>query len=162
MPRSPDGTYSLPLADVAPGETISSTWANSTMNDVAAAMSDSLDRDGNGGMRAPLLFGDGAEGAPGITWSNEPSTGLYRGGTGDMRVSVLGSDLFRWNNGKAQQWDTTGSAWADVLTTVTSGGTYDFNILGDAGSVSGYTISVVEALPGTPVEDTLYFVTGVV
>ena len=113
MPRNPDGTYDLPNPDVAPGEVISSAWANSTMNDIAATLEDSLDRDGNGGMRAPLQFGDGTVSLPGITWAAEVTTGMYRAGVGDMRVSILGTDVFRWNNGNAQVW--TGSAWATVL-----------------------------------------------
>lgn len=113
MPRQPDGTYVLPNADVSPGDEVSSAWANSTMRDLADAMTDSLDRDGNGGMRAPLLFGDGSNAGPGIAFSAEPSSGIYRVGIGDVRVSVLGSDLFRWNAQKAQVW--VNAAWADVL-----------------------------------------------
>ena len=113
MPRSPDGTYNLPNADVAPGDEVSSAWANSTMNDIADALTDSLDRDGNGGMRAPLLFGDGSAAAPGVSYIAEPSSGMFRAATGDIRISVLGSELFRWSGGKAQVW--VNAAWADVL-----------------------------------------------
>jgi len=95
MPRQPDGTYTLPNADVAPGDDVSSAWANSTMNDLAGALTDSLDRDGNGGMRSPLLFGDGEEAVPGIAWSNEPSSGLYRPNAGTIGISILGADVIR-------------------------------------------------------------------
>lgn len=116
MPRNPDGSYTLPNPEVAPGDSVSSAWANSTLADVAQTLEESLDRDGNGGMRAPLPFGDGSVSAPGITWSNEVSSGFYRAGVGDMRVSMLGSDVFRWINGVAQMWDTTIPGWANVLT----------------------------------------------
>jgi hypothetical protein len=89
------------------------------MQDLATSMGNSLDRDGNGGMRAPLPFQGGSQAAPGITWSSEQSTGFYRAGTGDMRVSVLGADLFRWNNGVVQIWKN--NAWDEVLTADGSG-----------------------------------------
>lgn len=121
MPRQPDGTYTLPNADVAPGDDVSSAWANSTMNDLAGAMTDSLDRNGNGGMRSTLFFADGTADVPGIAWGNEPTTGFYRAATGDMRVSILGIDLFQWSGGGAQVWD--GANWNSVL------------VYGEAGSV---------------------------
>jgi hypothetical protein len=113
MPRAPDGTYSLPLPPVAPGDTVSSAWANQTLSDIAASMSDSLSRTGNGGMLVPLLFADGEVGNPGITWVNEPITGFYRAGLGDMRVSILGADSFRWIQSGPEVW--TGSEWSKVL-----------------------------------------------
>jgi hypothetical protein len=83
------------------------------MNDIAQTLEESLDRDGNGGMRAPFQFADGSEGSPGATWINEPTTGFYRAAIGDLRVTILGSDLFRWNSGNAQVW--VNGAWADLV-----------------------------------------------
>ena len=120
MARNPDGTYDLPLPDVQPGERIASTWANTTMNDIALALENSLDRDGNGGMRAPLLFGDGVVGAPGITWNAETTSGLYRAGLGDMRVSILATDSMRWTQTSVQIWNATDNQWETI---VTDGGT---------------------------------------
>ena len=57
MPRDNSGNYGLPAGNpVVSGEVIESEWANSTLDDVALALSNSLDRDGNGGMRAPLVL----------------------------------------------------------------------------------------------------------
>jgi len=115
MPRLSDGTYVLPASvnPVVSGTTIESNWANTTMDDVAIALTDSLDREGRGGMNAPFKFEDGVVAAPSITWSNEPNSGWYRAGAGDMRVSIQGSDLFRLQGGQAQIWD--GGSWNNLL-----------------------------------------------
>ncbi len=55
MPRDSQGAYSLPPGTlVNSGDTILVSQHNPAMVDVAAALSKSLDRDGTGGMRAPL------------------------------------------------------------------------------------------------------------
>jgi hypothetical protein len=94
MPRNASGTYSLPAGNpVVSGTTISSTWANNTLNDIALEMTDSLSRSGEGAMLAPLELVDGTESAPALTWDTEPTTGWYRAGAGDIRFSVSGSDV---------------------------------------------------------------------
>lgn len=91
MPRNSAGVYSLPGAynPVVTDDLITSAWANTTLSDIATALSNSLDRNGNGGMLAPLRFSDGTAAAPGITFTNEPTTGIGRAGAGDMFVSVM-------------------------------------------------------------------------
>ena len=114
MARSPSGVYTLPAGNpVASGTIIQAAWANTTMNDIATALTDSLDREGRGGMNAPLKFADGAAATPGITWINEPTTGWYRAAAGDIRASVLGSDLFRLQGGQAQLW--ANATWNNLL-----------------------------------------------
>ena len=47
MSRNGSGTYSLPAGNpVVTGTTISSTWANTTLNDIANALTGSLAADG--------------------------------------------------------------------------------------------------------------------
>lgn len=122
MPRLSNGDYVLPLPDVVSGETITSSWANTTMNDIAASITDSLDREGRGGMNASFQFADGTQAAPGAAWSAETSTGFYRAAAGDLRVSVLGTDMFRWKSDTGVQvWN--GSAWQTVLTSGGGDGT---------------------------------------
>jgi hypothetical protein len=99
MPRNGSGTYSLPAGNpVVSGTLIEATWANSTLSDLASAMTDSLSRNGEGGMLAPLRFADGTVSTPGVAWTNETSTGFYRNNTGDMRVSLQGVDVSIWNS----------------------------------------------------------------
>lgn len=58
MPRANDGAYDLPAGSlVAVGEDIVPSQHNPPLQDLAQAMSDSLSRDGRGGMRANLQGG---------------------------------------------------------------------------------------------------------
>jgi hypothetical protein len=97
MPRNASGTYSLPLPPVQPDTTIESTWANSTNDDLAQAVTDSLSRTGQGGMTAPLRFVDGAVGAPGFAWQTETTTGFYRPSAGVQSAVVQGQPVTTWN-----------------------------------------------------------------
>ena len=55
MSRNGSGTYSLPAGNpVVTNTTISSTWANNTMNDLAAALTDSVAADGQTPMTGDL------------------------------------------------------------------------------------------------------------
>ena len=90
MPRNPAGTYELPLAPVIPAEVIEVDWANESLDDIAAALTDSLSRNGAGGMLVPLKVIDGTEVLPGISFSLETGTGVYRPAAGQMGTSILG------------------------------------------------------------------------
>jgi len=55
MSRNGSGTYTLPAGNpVVSGTVIATTWANNTMNDLAAAMTDSVAADGQTPMTGPL------------------------------------------------------------------------------------------------------------
>jgi hypothetical protein len=97
MSRDINGNYTLPSAvnPVVAGTVITANWGNTTLNDVAAALTDSLSRSGNGGMTAPLRFADGTVSAPSITFSTETTTGFYRAGVGDFRVTILGVQVLQ-------------------------------------------------------------------
>lgn len=93
MPRNSTGAYQLPpiVNPVTTDTLITSLWANTTLQDVATALSDSLDRYGRGGMLAPFKNADGTQAAPGVTFTNETTSGLYRASTGQVGASVLGT-----------------------------------------------------------------------
>lgn len=89
MSRNQNGVYFLPDGNpVAPGELIKAEWANKTLDDVANALTDSLDREGLGGMNGPLRLTDGLPSRPALSFVNEPKTGLYREGSGILGVAV--------------------------------------------------------------------------
>lgn len=90
MSRNSSGTYTLPLPPVVAGETIEAEWANTTGDDIAQALTDSLDRYGRGGMLAPFKFIDGTVAAPGMAFTNEPSSGFYREGLGIVSLALQG------------------------------------------------------------------------
>lgn len=95
--RNSGGTYSLPAGNpVVTGTVITSTWANTTLNDIKNEITNSLDRQGRGGMLAPLQLTNGTAAAPSLTFTSEPSSGLYRAGAGDERFSVLTTDVWKW------------------------------------------------------------------
>ena len=55
MSRNGSGTYTLPTGNpVVTGTTISSTWANNTLNDIAATLTDSVAADGQTPMTGNL------------------------------------------------------------------------------------------------------------
>jgi hypothetical protein len=94
MARDSSGNYSLPAGNpVVPGTTIETSWGNNTMNDIATALTNSLDRTGSGGMTASLKLTDGTATAPGLAFNSETNTGLHRSATGTMNLTVLGSDI---------------------------------------------------------------------
>ena len=133
MSRAPDGTYTIPLPPVVTDTLIEATWANTSLSDIETALTDSLSRSGKGGMSAALKVADGTISAPGVAFTSAASTGLYRAGAGDFRVSVLGVDQMRWSSTLGTQiWD--GSAWNAIWNTrepLTAARTYYVRTDGD-------------------------------
>ena len=121
MSRDGQGTYTPPLNDVVAGDPIEATWANTTIDDIAVALTDSLSRSGNGGMLAPFKATDGLVNVPSITFNNETNSGIYRAGTGDYRLCVNGKDKARIRdvNGLAafQVYDLGGTGTWETLAT---------------------------------------------
>lgn len=95
--RSAGGTYTLPSSynPVVSGQPITTTWANTTLTDVASELSDSLSRSGKGGMTAPLRTADGSAAAPAHSFTSETTSGLYRGGTSDVRLIAASGNFLQ-------------------------------------------------------------------
>jgi hypothetical protein len=119
MPRNSSGVYSLPAGNpVVTNTTISSVWANTTLDDIATAMTDSLSRSGDGGMLAQFLAVAGTVGAPGISFSLDPTAGIYRNASGDLRMAIAGADVMQWGASAAYihgtapklEWDENDAA----------------------------------------------------
>ena len=137
MPRDSAGNYNLVSGNpVQSGEVISSSWANNTMDDLAVALTDSLDRNGRGGMLAPFRFADGTNLLPGAAWVNETTTGFYRFDGGDLRISVLTQDVMRWQTTGVQIWNNGDTIWENVLTDGGSGTQVPVNV----GTADGQTL----------------------
>jgi hypothetical protein len=102
MSRNSSGTYTLPLPPVVTGEVIEAAWANTSLDDLAQAMTDSLDRFGRGGMLAPFKLVDGTIAAPAFAFNTEPGMGLYRSAPGVMGIAIGGESIGVWSaNGLA-------------------------------------------------------------
>lgn len=116
MPRDASGTFTLPAGNpVSSASLIESTWANTTMADLAAEMSDSLSRSGNGGMLVPFRLASGLEASPSLSFTADTVTGRYLANNGDMRDVVSGTDVGRWTSSGLELWN--GTAFESVLTT---------------------------------------------
>ena len=99
MPRNGAGTYTLPAGNpVITNTNITADWGNDTMEDIGNELTNSLSRDGDGGMNAPLRFTDGDINAPGIAWVAETNTGFYYAGPGEFWVTVLGTDVVQFTD----------------------------------------------------------------
>src|SRR3982751_3055407 len=99
MPRNTSGTYLLPAGNpVATNTLIESEWANSTLADVAQALTESLDRYGRSTMQAPLLVQDGSVAKPGLAFGAETTSGLWRAGTHDVRLAIAGIDIVKFTS----------------------------------------------------------------
>lgn len=111
--RNSSGTMSLVAGNpVAAGQTISPTWANNTLSDIATELTDSLSRSGKGPMLAPLECTDGTVSAPSITFDNDTNTGLYRVAADKPAMAVNGTKMQEWlvDAGTYIYGDNTGTA----------------------------------------------------
>ena len=147
MSRDGNGNYTPPLNPVIGGQPIEADWANDTINDLAAALTDSLSRSGNGNMLAAFRATDGTITIPSIAFTNEPNSGLYRAGTGDYRLCVNGKDKARIRdvNGMAafQVFDLAGTgAWETLATSAEVGAITLADVLA-VGNTTGGTDIVV-------------------
>ena len=105
---------SLPAGNPVVGGTVASaTVHNNTMTDLATEITDSLSRSGKGGLTAALKVVDGTVGGPGVAFTSETSSGLYRAGANDLRMTVGGTARSKW---------TAAGFFADVLTALTAVG----------------------------------------
>ena len=92
MPRDGSGGYSLPAGNpVVFGTTIDPLWANITMEDIKAALTGSLPRDGQAGMTGPFRLAAGSVGAPSLSFVTDTATGVYRPAANELAISVSGT-----------------------------------------------------------------------
>ena len=95
MARNGSGTYSLPAGNpVTTGTVISSTWANSTLNDLGSAMTASLAYDGQTTPVANLPMGGYIHTGVGnaTARSNYASAGQVQDGTLTYLTTIAGTD----------------------------------------------------------------------
>ena len=89
MARNGSGTYSLPAGNpVVTATTIASSWANTTLTDVANALTQSLSKDGQTAMTGNLVMGGNSiTGLSSLTMSGTLSVGGTLGVTGNSTFS---------------------------------------------------------------------------
>ncbi len=90
-PSDSSGVYSLPDGyDAVTGETILASQHNPPLEDLAESMTLRLMASGAKPLTGPLKLADGSVSAPGLTFNNSTSTGLYKTGDG-FGVSIGGT-----------------------------------------------------------------------
>ena len=131
MARNGSGTYSLPAGNpVTTGTVISSTWANSTLNDLGSALTASLAYDGQTTPVANLPMGGYVHTNVGNATlrTNYPSAGQVQDGTFTYLTSVSGTD-------------TITAVAAISMTAYAAGQTFRF-IAAGANTTTGVTINI--------------------
>lgn len=101
MPFDGSGNYVPPGPPTFPavsGTTISSTYFNSVINDIGTALSNCLTRDGQGKPAGNISWnnfnltglGNGAAGAPSLSFNNDATTGIYSVVAGNLSMAAGG------------------------------------------------------------------------
>ena len=164
MSRNGSGTYSLPAGNpVVTGTTIASTWANTTMNDLAAALTGSVASDGQTPMTGNLdlntnkivnlvagtASGDAIEFAqfktPTFTGNvTMSSTGfaLIPAGTTAERPASPANGQIRYNTTTSQFEGYQGGAWGQLGGGATGAGGDEVFVENSRVVTTNYTIPV--------------------
>lgn len=95
MSYNGSGTFNLytPGNPVVTGTTISSTWANNTLSDIATGLSTAVTKNGQTTATAGIGFYAGTVSLPGIYLGTDTATGFYRIGLNNNGYSVNGTKL---------------------------------------------------------------------
>jgi hypothetical protein len=130
--RNASGTMALVSGNpVVTGTTITSTWANNTLSDIATELTDSLSRSNKGAMLAPLTGYVGTVSLPGYTFSGDTNTGLYWVVADDFAAAVGGT--------KVQEWRTDGVTFTPGITVTQSQSNTAAGVFTGNGTASGLT-----------------------
>jgi hypothetical protein len=162
MSRNGSGTYSLPAGNpVVTGTTISSTWANNTLNDIAATLTDSVAADGQTpmtgnldlnthkavGLVAGSATGEAVEYTQFTTaFVNPVFTGtgfmlIPKGTTAERPVSPVNGEI-RYNTTTSQFEGYQGGEWGQLGGGATGGGGDTVFVENSRVVTTNYTIPV--------------------
>lgn len=90
MPRNGSGVSSVVNTFVI--DTVADPdEVNANFTDIADQLTDSLPRDGQAGMNAPLPLQNGTSALPALTFSSDTDTGIYRDGANGVGIAAGGS-----------------------------------------------------------------------
>jgi hypothetical protein len=157
MSRNGSGTYTLPAGNpVVTGTTISSTWANNTLNDIAATLTDSVAADGQTPMTGDLdLNGNQIKNLADGTLSDDAAT------VGQVNASVAGLGTMSTQNANAVAiTGGTVNGTSVGATTASTGAFTNFTASGTASFTSTGAVKVPVGTTGqqpTPVTGMIRF-----
>jgi hypothetical protein len=161
MSRNGSGVYSLPAGNpVVTGTTISSTWANNTLSDIAATLTDSVAADGQTPMTGDLdlnthkivnlvagtVAGEAVEYVQfSSAFVNPTFTGtgfmlIPKGTTAQRPVSPVNGEI-RYNTDTSQFEGYQGGAWGQLGGGATGGGGDEVFVENGVTVTNSYTLS---------------------
>jgi len=120
MSRNGSGTYNLPAGNpVVSGTTISSTWANNTLSDIASALTGSIASDGQTPMSGTLNMTDNLIINVATPISNQDATNkTYVDTNLAAEVAILQAEIdaiYQVKTGSIQMWPTTSAPTGYLL-----------------------------------------------
>lgn len=96
MPRDSSGNYTLPFGNpVVAGTLIEDSWANPTMEDIAAQLNNVITQDGVLPTLTEFAIVDGVLTKPGLYFKLESQSGFRRAAAGVLALTVEGEDLLQ-------------------------------------------------------------------
>jgi len=104
MPRDITGTYNLPgtVNPVITGTAITASWANTTLDDIAEALTESAAADGTTQFTGQMKAWAGTSSTPGYAWAAETNTGWYRAASNKIVFVVAAAVKWVYNATKTQ------------------------------------------------------------
>lgn len=139
--RNSAGTHSLPSSPVVAGTTITAANENAFRSDISSEITSSLDRSGRGSMLASLKLFAGTSSAPGVAFSADTDTGIYRAGSNDIRFVVDGVAVEKWTTTGTQHpyglTCTQSTANANGITSTANGTGHGISSTGGSNSGNG-------------------------
>jgi hypothetical protein len=120
MPRSGDvysfpggaGTWIYPNS----GDAIDSAAWKTLIDDIKAALSASLVRDGSGTMTGPLYVPNGSNGSPALSFSADHTTGFFFNNAA-IYFSLNGSDIVRYTATGLEFYENATATWYPAIST---------------------------------------------
>jgi hypothetical protein len=129
------------------------------MSDIANEITESLARNGAGGMTGPMKAIDGTAAAPSITFGSETSTGLYRVASGQLGITTGGVQRFNISSsGSTFSVPVTVNGNLTVSGTISGNGSSITSI--NASNVSSGTIADARLSSNVPLKNALNTFTG--
>lgn len=107
MPRNSAGTFSLAEAAFVSNTPISSSAVNSDLSDIADGLTDSLSRNGQGGMNAALGLALG-----GTFYTSDPDTGISRSAANTQVITCGGEN---WTFSSTDLTDPSGTSLQSLI-----------------------------------------------
>jgi len=138
MPRDAAGNYTLPAGNpVVSGTTITSVWANATLPDIGAEITNSLSRNGQGGMLVPFRVLDGSVTEPAFSFTTETTLGWYRSNAGVLSLAAGSFEHWQYDSNLQRLALLRGASPSMSLIPSVTGGFPSYNMTDAAGIVRG-------------------------